>query len=149
VDLITIAVLFAGLLAGALLAWLASRPEQMRLRTEPDKDRAVHAERLKAYQSAELKFREAFESLSAQALQNNNEAFLHLAESRLREARTETTADMEARKKAIEDLLALPATGRPPVCATARDLAYVIYTSGSTGVPKGVMIEHRGMINHL
>ena len=50
---------------------------------------------------------------------------------------------------AIEDLLALPATGRPPVCATARDLAYVIYTSGSTGVPKGVMIEHRGMINHL
>ena len=28
-------------------------------------------------------------------------------------------------------------------------LAYVIYTSGSTGEPKGVMIEHRGMLNHL
>ena len=28
-------------------------------------------------------------------------------------------------------------------------LAYVIYTSGSTGAPKGAMIEHRGMINHL
>ncbi|WP_437733201.1 amino acid adenylation domain-containing protein [Sorangium sp. So ce1335] len=28
-------------------------------------------------------------------------------------------------------------------------LAYVIYTSGSTGVPKGAMIEHRGMLNHL
>jgi acyl-CoA synthetase (AMP-forming)/AMP-acid ligase II len=25
----------------------------------------------------------------------------------------------------------------------------VIYTSGSTGVPKGAMIEHRGLVNHL
>jgi amino acid adenylation domain-containing protein len=30
-----------------------------------------------------------------------------------------------------------------------RNLAYVIYTSGSTGVPKGAMVEQRGMINHL
>ncbi|RMP20113.1 Non-ribosomal peptide synthetase, partial [Pseudomonas coronafaciens pv. atropurpurea] len=29
---------------------------------------------------------------------------------------------------------------------TSRHLAYVIYTSGSTGVPKGVMVEHRGLI---
>lgn len=28
-------------------------------------------------------------------------------------------------------------------------LAYVIFTSGSTGSPKGVMIEHKGMLNHL
>jgi len=32
---------------------------------------------------------------------------------------------------------------------SARDLAYCIFTSGSTGVPKGAMIEHRGMINHM
>ncbi|WP_175693243.1 non-ribosomal peptide synthetase [Burkholderia ambifaria] len=29
------------------------------------------------------------------------------------------------------------------------DLAYVIFTSGSTGQPKGAMVEHRGMLNHV
>src|SRR5215204_25466 len=31
----------------------------------------------------------------------------------------------------------------------SRHLAYVIYTSGTTGTPKGVMVEQRGMVNHL
>ena len=31
----------------------------------------------------------------------------------------------------------------------AAHLAYVIYTSGSTGHPKGAMVEHAGMLNHL
>jgi len=33
--------------------------------------------------------------------------------------------------------------------AVPNDLAYVIYTSGSTGAPKGAMIAHGGMLNHL
>jgi len=28
---------------------------------------------------------------------------------------------------------------------TSQHLAYVIYTSGSTGMPKGVMVQHRGL----
>ncbi|MDF0674714.1 MAG: amino acid adenylation domain-containing protein [Nitrospira sp.] len=31
----------------------------------------------------------------------------------------------------------------------AAQTVYVIYTSGSTGLPKGAMVEHRGMLNHL
>ncbi|MDW7617945.1 amino acid adenylation domain-containing protein, partial [Peribacillus simplex] len=33
--------------------------------------------------------------------------------------------------------------------AASDDLAYVIYTSGTTGNPKGVMIEHKSLINYI
>ncbi len=33
--------------------------------------------------------------------------------------------------------------------STPLSLAYVIYTSGSTGIPKGAMVEQRGLFNHL
>ncbi|MCL4875579.1 MAG: amino acid adenylation domain-containing protein [Anaerolineae bacterium] len=36
----------------------------------------------------------------------------------------------------------------PPLRCTLDHLAYMMFTSGSTGQPKGVMVEHRGMINH-
>ena len=50
--------------------------------------------------------RDTFRALSAEALKTNNETFLQLAETRLGQARTEASADIDARKKAIEDLLA-------------------------------------------
>ncbi len=36
----------------------------------------------------------------------------------------------------------------PSQPANPSDLAYLIYTSGSTGKPRGVMLEHRGLVNH-
>jgi len=105
--------LVVGVALGATIAWLASRTstaaletEREVLRTELEKDRAVHTERLKTYADAELRLRDAFQALSADALKTNNQAFLDLAETRLREARSEAANDIDTRKKAIEDLLA-------------------------------------------
>jgi len=44
------------------------------------------------------------------------------------------------------------AVARPPVNGALPadlSLAYIIYTSGSTGQPKGAMVHHGGMVNHL
>jgi DNA recombination protein RmuC len=106
VSLIELIYLTTGLVFGAVGAWVATRPALARMRSQLESDRALHAERLKTYADAEARFRDAFASLSAQALNKNNETFLHLAETRLKQARTEATADIDARKKAIDELLA-------------------------------------------
>lgn len=103
---ITVLVFVVGAALGVLIGWLAARPATARLGAELEQERALQQERLKTYEAAEARFREAFRSLSAEALRESNEQFLALAELKFRESRTETAADIEARRKAIEDLLA-------------------------------------------
>lgn len=45
--------------------------------------------------------------------------------------------------------IAQESTENPPAHTQPQNLAYVIYTSGSTGLPKGVMIPHQALCNHL
>ncbi|EYF05057.1 amino acid adenylation domain-containing protein [Chondromyces apiculatus] len=90
---------------------------------------------------------------------------------RLRQVLESSRARVVLVTRALENALAgalegMPAAQRPavllvdeagrgqpevnlPPAAGPGDLAYVIYTSGSTGAPKGAMLEHRGMLNHL
>lgn len=99
--LITLA---AGL--GIGVGWLLARPTQARLQSELEKERAVNAEKIKAYDDAGSRLRETFQALSADALKSNTEQFLSLAQTKLQQARTESAADLDARRQAIENLLA-------------------------------------------
>lgn len=45
--------------------------------------------------------------------------------------------------------LAQQSTANPVTATTCRNLAYVMYTSGTTGNPKGIQIEHQGVVNQI
>jgi len=94
-PLIAITLLLIGLAIGVFAGSLFARPARIRLE-----------ERLKAQDEATSRMRDTFQALSADALKSNQEQFLALAQTKLQQTRTEAAADIEARKQAIENLLA-------------------------------------------
>jgi amino acid adenylation domain-containing protein len=90
---------------------------------------------------------------TAQVLRQSRSRLVLVAaefEAQLRQASEELAEGARPEQLVIERLLAEQGPAENlGARATPRDLAYVIYTSGSTGVPKGAMVEHRGMVNHL
>jgi DNA recombination protein RmuC len=143
-ELSSLLVLTLGGVIGALLGWLISRPALARLQTELLKERALHAERLKAYADAEITLRDAFSALSAEALKTNNAAFLDLAETRLRDARTEAAGDIDARKQAIENLLAPMAKTLEQVDREIKDAERRRIESGAQLMQKIVSLDTAG-----
>ena len=104
------------LAAGLALGWLlalhrsqvtthASATELARLHAVLDAERTNTARREAAQARNEQQLREAFGSLSAEALARNNEAFVTLAESRLNAAQVAATGDLAQRQQAIETMV--------------------------------------------
>ncbi len=56
---------------------------------------------------------------------------------------------LEIDSREFQEKLLLQPTATPRILSTNRNLAYVIYTSGTTGKPKGVMIEHKSVLNYI
>ncbi|PNW15244.1 hypothetical protein C1637_02115, partial [Chryseobacterium lactis] len=64
----------------------------------------------------------------------------------------EQLKDIDVEVLSLEDInlkaeLEIISSQNPDIQINSQNLAYVIYTSGTTGLPKGVMIEHSGVIN--
>ena len=83
----------------------AARHECARVGAELDAARQASAEKLALLQTAETRLRDAFSALSAEALKQNNEAFLHLARTSLTDFQHVAAHDLEGRQKAIETLV--------------------------------------------
>jgi DNA recombination protein RmuC len=92
---------------GQLLA-RASAAETQLARTSAllEAERTSAADRDRVHVEAQARLREAFGALSAEALRQNNEAFVQLAEQRLNQARTAASGELQQRQQAVESIVA-------------------------------------------
>jgi DNA recombination protein RmuC len=101
----SILVAILALAVGVLIGWLLSRGEASGLRATLAAERDSARAQAALLETAELKFRDAFKSLSADALQSNNQQFLDLANSTLSRFQQGAVQDLEAREKAVAALV--------------------------------------------
>ena len=81
------------------------REQNAQLNTTVELERRNNDEKLKASEEARGKLAETFTALSSEALKNNNEAFLRLAQENLNKFQVQAQGDLEKKEKAIEHLL--------------------------------------------
>ncbi len=92
-------------LGAAQAAQADAHAANARLEAALANERTASAEKLAAVNAAEAALREAFQALSAQALQTNNEAFLALAKTALGDLHQRAASDLEHRRAAIDQLV--------------------------------------------
>jgi DNA recombination protein RmuC len=76
-----------------------------RLQTTIEKERQGAAEKLRLLDEAQARLSDAFKALSAEALQNNNASFVHLAKATLEKFQESAQGDLERRQQAIGELV--------------------------------------------
>ena len=104
--------LAAGLVLGALIAWLIFRGQKRQLKddvrlleTRIKDQEALQTERDSAYEAATTRLATAFSELSNQSLKANSETFLRLAEQNLGAQQERAKRDLGEREQAVENLV--------------------------------------------
>ncbi len=94
-----------GLAVGGLVAWLAGRVAIARILSRLEAERQGSDEKVALLARAEHQLREAFSSLSAEALRQNNHSFLELAQTKLGQLQESVSSDLDRRRQAVDDLV--------------------------------------------
>ena len=81
------------------------REERAVLQTTVEKERQATAEKLRLLDEAQGRLSDAFKALSAEALQNNNASFVHLAKATLETFQESARGDLDRRQQAIGELV--------------------------------------------
>ena len=77
----------------------------VRATAELDGERRAGADRIRLLEQAELRLREAFAAISADALRANNQSFLQLATASLSEFQKQAVVDLDHRQRSIDGLV--------------------------------------------
>lgn len=94
-----------GAVAGFAIAWFIRKAHEARLEVELETARKSDEEKRRLLDEAQAKLENAFKALAADALKSSNESFLRLAQQTLEKHIAQASGDLDARKKAVDDLI--------------------------------------------
>jgi DNA recombination protein RmuC len=97
--------LLAGLLVGAVGAWLFLRRRQVSLEQQVKNQESLQKERAIAFEAANAQLTRAFSELANQSLKSNSESFLRLAEQNLGTQQERAKRELSEREQAVENLV--------------------------------------------
>jgi len=95
----------AGLLIGALFAWLVLRSRYAALALRLAEAETMSQEKTALLEETERRLSDAFKGLAAEALRANNEMFLALAREKFAGFHQQAQGDLESRQRAIDELV--------------------------------------------